>query len=49
LVVIGAFGFVIYEHTDVNERIEHAAHHGHLPTPVGSFYDDARQQPPDFF
>ncbi|MDB5195463.1 MAG: hypothetical protein JWO84_647 [Parcubacteria group bacterium] len=46
-VVVGSFGFILYHHTDVNERIEHAAHRGHLPPPVGSFYDDARRTLPD--
>jgi hypothetical protein len=47
LVLVGSLGFILYHHTDVNERIEHAAHRGHLPPPVRAFYDDARRTLPD--
>lgn len=46
LVVVGALGFVLYEHTDVNDRIEREAHKGHFPTPVKDFFDDAHRPAP---
>ncbi len=47
LVVVGSLGFLLYHHTDVNERIEHEAHRGRLPPPIRAFYDDARRVLPD--
>jgi hypothetical protein len=47
MVVIGSMGFIIYERTNVNERLEHAAHEGRFLSPVRAFYDDARRTLPD--
>lgn len=47
LVIIGSSGFILYHQTDVNERIEREAHRGHLPPPVGRFFDESRKPPPD--
>ncbi|MDB4992129.1 MAG: hypothetical protein JWL75_374 [Parcubacteria group bacterium] len=46
LVLVGFGGILVNQTTGFNRRVEFEAHRGHLPPPVGRFFDDAHRAPP---